>query len=96
MPVPAAVALQPCKIVVEKLLDLVHFDALVLHLGAVLAESGVDVDDEVGQTFDLDVVLFLELFDHIVHFDAVLFEQEFVDLFESYLGGLLDFYFLEL
>ena len=31
-----------------------------------------------------------------MHFDAVLFEQEFVDLFESYLGGLLDFYFLEL
>ena len=46
--VPAAVALQPCKIVVEKLFDLVHFDALILHLGAVLAESGVDVDYEIG------------------------------------------------
>lgn len=48
VPVPAAVTLQAGKIVVEKLLDLVHFDALVLHLGAVLAESGVDVDDEIG------------------------------------------------
>lgn len=54
------------------------------------------MDDEVGQTFDLDIVLVFELFDHIVHFDAVLFEQKFVDLFESYLGGLLYFYFLEL
>lgn len=32
VPVPVTMALQPSKIIVEKLLDLVHFDALVLHL----------------------------------------------------------------
>ena len=46
--IPVAVALQPNKIIIEKLLDLVHFDAFILHLLALLAESGVDVDDEVG------------------------------------------------
>ena len=78
------------------MLDFVPLDALVLHLFALLTESLVNEDDQIGQTLNFHIVFLLELFDDVMHFDAIFLEIGFLHFLQSYLGGLFCFDLLKL
>jgi hypothetical protein len=87
---------QVLQVLDQQSLDLVSLDALVFHFRALLSQSLVDVDDQVGQTFCFYLILLLKLLYHVVPLDAVFLQVLLLDLFESDLRRLLCFDLLEL
>lgn len=87
---------QVLQILDQQSLDFVSLDALVFHFRALLSQSLVDMDDQVGQAFCFYLILLLKLLDHVVPLDAVFLQVLLLDLFESDLRRLLCFDLLEL
>ena len=87
---------QVLQVLDQQSLNFVSLDALVFHFRALLSQSLVDVDDQVGQTFCFYLILLLKFLDHVVPLDAVILQVLLLNLFESDLRRLLCFDLLEL
>ena len=65
---------QVLQVLDQQSLDFVSLDTLVFHFRALLSQSLVDVDDQVGQTFCFYLILLLKFLDHVVPLDAVILQ----------------------